>query len=170
MTQLKRIGISNVKERDENDLWVSVEKLTMLQSLDLMASNEDEILPVKAQCPPLLHFQKLHLIGRLQCKTGFVKMERLELLNFASVKKITIEKGVMPNLRYLLVYNFMELKTVPLGLECLSNIQYLGLAFVPVEVIQPIWKGGEDRSKVQHIHEIIHVFKQSSKWVHENLA
>ncbi|XP_062012473.1 disease resistance protein RPM1-like [Rosa rugosa] len=221
MTQLRVIGISNVKERDEIDLWVSIKKLTLLQSLVLMASNEDEILPVKSQCPPLPHLQKLKLIGRLQnvipwfsslhsltslylhwsrleddvlpqiealpnltrlrlcnayvgeelCfRRGFVKLERLYLLNFASVKKITIEKGVMPNLHNLWVERCMELKTMPLGLEYLSNIQSMGLAFLSVEVIKPIRKGGADRSKVQHIPEILHVFEQSSKQVYENLA
>ncbi|XP_024159320.1 disease resistance protein RPM1 [Rosa chinensis] len=221
MTQLKSIGISNVKERDEIDLWLSIKKFTLLQRLALTASNEEEILPVKAQCPPLPHLRKLILVGRLQnviswfsslhslttlflhwsrleedllpqieallnlkrlylcnayvgeelCfRRGFVKLVRLELLNFASVKKITIENGVMPNLRYLFVDSFMELKKVPLGLEYLSTLQYLGLKDVPMEVVRPIQKGGVDRSKVQHIFEIIHVFEQSSKWVHENLA
>ncbi|PRQ29861.1 putative P-loop containing nucleoside triphosphate hydrolase, leucine-rich repeat domain, L [Rosa chinensis] len=216
MTQLRVIGISNVKERDEIDLWVSIEKLTLLQSLLLMASNEEEILPVKAQFPSLPHLQKLQLIGRLQnlipwfsslhslttlvlhwsrleddvlpqiealpnltelilceelCfRKGFVKLERLHLLNFASVKKITIEKGVMPNLRDLMVEQCTELSLMPLGLEYLSNLQFMGLAFVPVEVIKPIQKGGADRSKVQHIPEILHVFEQSFKRVYENLA
>ncbi|XP_062014609.1 disease resistance protein RPM1-like [Rosa rugosa] len=182
LTQLKSIGISNVKERDEIDLWVSIEKLNLLQSVVLMASNEEEILPVKAQCPRLPRLRILYLIGRLQnaipwfsslqslgrlclrwsrleddllpqiealpsltwldlwnsyvgeelCfRRGFVKLERLELFNFASVKKISIEKGVMPNLRYLWVKNCMELKTVPLGLEYLSNLHSLALEFVP---------------------------------------
>ncbi|PRQ33010.1 putative P-loop containing nucleoside triphosphate hydrolase, leucine-rich repeat domain, L [Rosa chinensis] len=221
MTQLRSISISNLKERDEIDLWVSVQKLTLLQSMGLMASNEEEILPVKAECPPLPHLRKLALAGRLQnvipwfsslhslttlilhwsrleedllpqieallnltrlnlcnayvgeelCfRRGFAKLMSLELLNFASVKKITIEKGVMPNLRYLWVNGFMELKTVPLGLEYLSTLQYLGLKDVTMEVITPIRKGGVDRYKVQHIPEIIHVYEQSSKWVHENLA
>ncbi|KAM5584615.1 hypothetical protein ABKV19_004137 [Rosa sericea] len=221
MTQLRSISISNLIERDEIDLWVSIQKLTLLQSMGLMASNEEEVLPVKAECPPLPHLRKLALAGRLQnvipwfsslhslttlilhwsrleedllpqieallnltrlylcnayvgeelCfRRGFVKLRRLELLNFSSVKKITIEKGVMPNLQYLWVNSFMELKTVPLGLEYLSTLQYLGLKDVPMEVIRPIRKGGVDRSKVQHIPEIIHVFEQSSKWVHENLA
>ncbi|XP_062012475.1 disease resistance protein RPM1-like [Rosa rugosa] len=221
MTQLRVIGISNVKERDEIDLWVSIKKLTLLQSLVLMTSNEDEILPVKAQCPPLPHLRKLKLIGRLQnvipwfsslhsltylylhwsrleddvlpqiealpnltclhlcnayvgeklcfCR-GFVKLETLNLLNFASVKKITIEKGVMPNLQFLWVKQCMELKTLPLGLEYLSNLQLLRLDDVPMEVIKLIRNGGADRSKVQHIPKILHFFEQSSKRVCENLA
>ncbi|PRQ29867.1 putative P-loop containing nucleoside triphosphate hydrolase, leucine-rich repeat domain, L [Rosa chinensis] len=221
LTQLKSIGISNVKERDEIDLWVSIEKLNLLQSVVLMASNEEEILPVKAQCPHLPRLRILYLIGRLQTaipwfsslqslgrlclrwsrleedllpqiealpyltwldlwnsyvgeelcfRRGFVKLERLELCNFASVKKISIEKGVMPNLRYLWVKNCMELKTVPLGLEYLSNLHSLSLEFVPTEIIHPIRKGGADRSKIQHIREVIHVFEHSSKQVYENLA
>ncbi|KAM5588914.1 hypothetical protein ABKV19_007064 [Rosa sericea] len=221
MTQLRSIGISNVKERDEIDLCVSIEKLTLLQTLQLIASTEEEILPVKTQFPPLPHLRNLYLFGRLQnvipwfsslhslttlylrwssleddvlpqiealpnltmlslnkayvgeelCfSRGFVKLERLYLLNFASVKKVTIEKGVMPNLRYLWVNSFMELKTVPLGLEYLSNLHTLELEFVLMDIINPIRKGGVDRSKVQHIPDIRHVFLQSAKRVCENLT
>ncbi|XP_062012479.1 disease resistance protein RPM1-like [Rosa rugosa] len=221
MTQLKSIGISNLKEQDGIDLWVSIEKLNMLQSMVLIPSNEEEILPVKAQCPPLPHLRKLVLVGRLQnvipwfsslhsltalilhwsrleedllpqiealpnltriqlCSTyvgeelcfrrGFVKLEVLELLNFDPVKVITIEKGVMPNLRDLTVARCMELKTVPLGLEYLSNLQTLDLKDVPMKVIQPIRKGGADRFKVQHIPKIRHIFQRSSERVHEDLS
>ncbi|XP_024198107.1 disease resistance protein RPM1 isoform X2 [Rosa chinensis] len=198
MTQLKNIAISNVKERDEIDLWASIKKMTLLQGLQLIASNEEEILPVKAQCSPLPHLQQLSLIGRLQnvipwfsslqsltalslhwsrleedllpyievlpnltqlfltnayvgkelCfGRGFVKLMRLRLVNFALLKKITIEKGVMPNLQYLWVDSCKDLKTVPLGLEYLSNLQSLGLADVPMEVIQPIQRGSADHFK-----------------------
>ncbi|XP_062012470.1 disease resistance protein RPM1-like [Rosa rugosa] len=221
MTQLTSIAISNVKETDEVDLWVSIEKLNLLRTIALVASNEEEILPVKAQFSSLPHLKRLHLCGRLQnvipwfsslhsltilylhwsrleddvlpqiealpnltmlhlCNSyvgeelrfrrGFVKLERLYLWNFASVKKITIEKGVMPNLQFLSVKRCMELKTMPLGLEYLSNLQTLRLDDVPMEVIKPIRKGGADRSKVQHIPKILHVFEQSSERVHENLA
>ncbi|XP_004295456.1 PREDICTED: disease resistance protein RPM1-like [Fragaria vesca subsp. vesca] len=223
LTQLMSTGISNVKEKDETELWVSINKLTLLQNLELLACNEEEILPVKAKCPPLPHLRKLLLSGRLQnvvlpwfsslhslttlqlhwsrleqdllphiealpsltnltlsnayvgqqlCfrRRGFVKLEMLELLNFASLKKITIEKGAMPNLRFLALQNCMGLKSVPLGVENLSNLQILGLTIVPTEIINPIRKGGADRSKVQHIPEIRHYFRQSSKLVYENLA
>ncbi|KAL6198556.1 hypothetical protein ACLB2K_028345 [Fragaria x ananassa] len=222
MSQLTGIGITNVKEVDEIDLWNSVKKLTVLHTLVLMTSSEEEILPVKAECPPLPHLRTLTFVGRLMqsaipwffslhsltslflhwsrleddllphiealpnlttlylcnayvgeelCfRRGFVKLVRLELLNFASLKKITIEKEVMPNLQYLWVECCMELKTVPLGLEYLSYLQTLELGFVPMEVIESIRKGGLDRSKVQHIPEIRHYFQLSSKLVFENLA
>ncbi|KAL6198554.1 hypothetical protein ACLB2K_028343 [Fragaria x ananassa] len=221
LTQLKKIGISNVKERDEVNLWISIEKMTLLRSLELVASNEDEILPVKANCAPLPHLERLSFCGRLQnavpwfsslhslttlvlywsrleedllpqiealpnltklglvnayvgeevCfRRGFVKLAKLHLANFASLKKITISEGVMPNLRYLWVLHCMELKTVPLGLEYLSNLKRLELGFVPEEVISSIRKGGVDRPKVQHIPEITHYGESSSGRFVENLA
>ncbi|KAL6201588.1 hypothetical protein ACLB2K_025301 [Fragaria x ananassa] len=66
LTQLMSAGISNVKEKDETDLWLSINKLTLLQNLELLACNEEEILPVNAKCPPLPHLRKLLLSGRLQ--------------------------------------------------------------------------------------------------------
>ncbi|KAL6197048.1 hypothetical protein ACLB2K_032661 [Fragaria x ananassa] len=206
LTQLTTMGISNLKETDEIDLW---------------ASNEEEYLPVKAECPPLPHLQKLYLTGRLQkvvpwfsslhsltflqlhwsrleddvlphieelphltklqlmnayvgeelCfRRGFVKLVKLLLRNFGSLKKIAMEKGAMPNLRDLYVGRCMELKAVPLGLENLSNLQLLNLNSVPTEIINSIRKGGADRENVQHIPEIRHVFQQSSKWFYENLS
>ncbi|KAL6198553.1 hypothetical protein ACLB2K_028342 [Fragaria x ananassa] len=213
LTQLTTIGISNLKETDEIDLWVSIKKLTLLQALALQASNEEEFLPVKAECPPLPYLQKLYLTGRLQkvvpwfsslhsltylqlhwsrleddvlphieelpnltklnlsnayvgeelCfRRGFVKLVTLQLSISGSLKKIAMEKGAMPNLRELWVESCMELKALPLGLEYLSNLQTLGLKDVPMEIINPIRKGGADRKNVQHIPEIRHVFQQSS--------
>ncbi|KAL6197050.1 hypothetical protein ACLB2K_032663 [Fragaria x ananassa] len=222
LTQLMSIGVSNLKERDGIDLWFSLKRLTLLHSLELMASNEEEILPVNAQCPPLPHLRQLCFTGRLLpnitpwfsslhslttlylnwsrleqdllpqiealpnltklalniayvgeelyfCR-GFVKLVTLQLMNFASLKKITIEKGVMPDLRYLWVEGCMKLKTVPLGLEYLSNLQTLGLRNVPTEIINPIRKGGVDRSKYffllrveeVHIEEDLRLFVEES--------
>ncbi|KAL6201584.1 hypothetical protein ACLB2K_025297 [Fragaria x ananassa] len=223
MTQLRSIGMSNVKERDEIDLWASIEKLTLLRSLELTATNEEEILPVVGKCPPLPHLRHLCLSGRLQkaipwfstlhslttlqlhwsrldveedilpqvealpnltrlslsntyvgeelCfRRGFLKLIKLEWLNFALLKKITIEKGAMPNLHCLSVFHCLNLKTVPLGLEYLSNLQTLELLLVPVEIIRSMLPGGVNRSQVQHIPEIRHYGESSSGWVVENLA
>ncbi|XP_021828631.1 disease resistance protein RPM1-like [Prunus avium] len=52
MTQLTRIGITNVKERDETDLRVSIQKMKLLSFLSLIVSDEEEFLRINALPSP----------------------------------------------------------------------------------------------------------------------
>ncbi|XP_062008201.1 disease resistance protein RPM1-like isoform X1 [Rosa rugosa] len=221
MTQLVRIGITNVKGSDERHLCDSIQKLQLLHYLFLMASDEEEILRTNALCspPPLLrvvilvgrlenvplwfhslqnvthlylHWSKLeenlvpHIealpnlgnlvlinayVGKqLYFRRGFVKLKMLELYNHPFLTEITIENGVMPNLNHLHVQSCMSLKTLPLGLEYLTNLQKLTLVRVPEEIIQSIRKGAVDRPKVQRIPEILHFYEESSMMFYESLS
>ncbi|PRQ50622.1 putative P-loop containing nucleoside triphosphate hydrolase, leucine-rich repeat domain, L [Rosa chinensis] len=221
MTQLIRIGITNVKESDEMHLCDSIQKLLLLHYLFLMSSDEEEILRTNALCspPPLLrvvilvgrlenvplwfhslwslahlylHWSKLeenlvpHIealpnlgyltlvnayVGKqLYFRRGFVKLKKLELYNHPLLTKITIENGVMPNLHDLHVESCMSLKTLPLGLEYLANLQKLTLETVPKKIILPIRKGAVDRRKVQHIPEILYFYEESSMRFYEILS
>ncbi|KAL6206367.1 hypothetical protein ACLB2K_023615 [Fragaria x ananassa] len=99
LTQLTTIGISNLKETDEIDLWVSIKKLTLLQALELMASNGEEFLPVKAECPPLPHLQKLYLTGRLQKVVPW--FSSLHSLTFLQLHWSRLEDDVLPHIEEL---------------------------------------------------------------------
>lgn len=217
MNQLTKIGITNVKKRDEMQLCDSIQKLQLLQNLSLMACDEEEILGMNALRSPSPHLRVVILAGKLEkvplwfhslrnltclhlhwsrleddllpyiealpclgclilvnsyvgkelCfSRGFVKLTKLYLMNFPLTDKMTIEKGVMPNLKYFNLANFVELKTLPLGLEFLTNLRQLELLNLPMEIIDPIRKGAVDRPKVQHIPEIIHLNNmQSSRGV-----
>ncbi|KAL6205932.1 hypothetical protein ACLB2K_023184 [Fragaria x ananassa] len=164
LTQLTTLGISKLKETDESDLWVSINKLTpssrvngklqkvvpwfsSLHSLTLLQLHwsmlEDDVLPHIEALPNLtkLNLNNAYVGEELCFRRGFVKLVSLQLKNFGSLKKITIEKGAMPNLRDIWIVSCMELKAVPLGLENLSNLQTLTLRIVPTEIINPIRKG-----------------------------
>ncbi|KAM3681569.1 hypothetical protein ACJW31_12G006800 [Castanea mollissima] len=142
MTQLTRIGISNVKEADEMDLCLSIQNMELLHyfitSLCLYWSRlEEDLLP---------HIVALPNLGR------FLKLTILDIRNFPQLNEIIIEKGVMPNLKSLYLISCMELKTMPLGIEYLRTLQQLSLHSVPVELENRI--DNENFPKVQHIPEL----------------
>ncbi|KAL6141038.1 hypothetical protein ACLB2K_059329 [Fragaria x ananassa] len=61
LTQLVRIGITNVKKSDEMILCDSIQKLQLLRHLSLMASDEEEILQTNAirSPPPQLQAERI---------------------------------------------------------------------------------------------------------------
>ncbi|GMQ04006.1 hypothetical protein CsSME_00049583 [Camellia sinensis var. sinensis] len=65
MTQLKRIGLTKVKEEDQLALCASLQKLKLLRHLLVMVSNEEETLRMDALSSPPPLLRKLTLIGRL---------------------------------------------------------------------------------------------------------
>ncbi|KAF3440149.1 hypothetical protein FNV43_RR18427 [Rhamnella rubrinervis] len=222
MTHLTRIGISDVKEEDEEDLCVSLQKLKLLHYLCLMVTDEEETLGIDAissSPPPLkglflvgklvkvprwicclnslvtlyLHWSRLvedvlpH-VASLPClgelalinayggenlcfREGFSKLTTLELNGLPKLEAITIEEGVMPRLQRLVLENCINLKTLPKGIEGLSNLKRLSLIEIPVEQIDSIRIGGVDRPRVQHIPSIDYYHRSPSGiWSYENLA
>ncbi|XP_015888528.3 disease resistance protein RPM1 [Ziziphus jujuba] len=217
MTQLTRLGITDVKGSDEMDLCVSLEKLRLLHYLFLMVIDEEETLRLDAisSPPPLLqvliltgklekvprwisslhnlvslflhwsrlvedllpHIARLPTLGDLclinayvretmYFHEGFLKLTRLTLVNLPQLHFISIGRGVMPALQVLFLAECSKLKTLPMGIEDLSNLQELKLGSMPMELIESIRVGGVDRSKVQRIPNIQHYFGK----MHESLS
>ncbi|KAM1237937.1 hypothetical protein TB2_038722 [Malus domestica] len=220
MTQLTNLGITNVKASDEMDLCDSLQKLELLHSLILMASDEEEFLRVNALRLPPPYLQKVCLAGKLErvplwfgslqnltcmilywsrleedvlphiqalpnleglelynayvgeklCfSRGFIKLKRLELLDFPLLNSIAIEKGAMPNLQVLRIRRCAEMKTLPQGIEFLADVERLILFSVPMELMESV-KGGMDHPKVQHIPEINMYYERQNRWCHESFS
>ncbi|XP_050152668.1 disease resistance protein RPM1-like [Malus sylvestris] len=220
MTQLTNLGITNVKASDEMDLCDSLQKLELLHSLILMASDEEEFLRVNALRLPPPYLQKVCLAGKLErvplwfgslqnltcmilywsrleedvqphiqalpnlerlelynayvgeklCfSRGFIKLKRLELLDFPLLNSIAIEKGAMPNLQALRIRRCAELKTLPQGIEFLADVERLILISVPMQLMESV-KGGTDHPKVQHIPEINMYYERQNRWCHESFS
>ncbi|KAM1147012.1 hypothetical protein ACFX19_039471 [Malus domestica] len=220
MTQLTNLGITNVKACDEMDLCDSLQKLELLHSLILMASDEEEFLRVNALRLPPPYLQKVCLAGKLErvplwfgslqnltcmilywsrleedvqphiqalpnlerlelynayvgeklCfSRGFIKLKRLELLDFPLLNSIAIEKGAMPNLQALRIRRCAELKTLPQGIEFLADVERLILISVPMQLMESV-KGGTDHPKVQHIPEINMYYERQNRWCHESFS
>uniref|UniRef100_A0A2C9U3I2 Uncharacterized protein n=1 Tax=Manihot esculenta TaxID=3983 RepID=A0A2C9U3I2_MANES len=66
MTQLRRMGISNLREADEHDLCSSILNLKLIRTLRLCVNNEAEFLRVDALETPPPQLQKLGLHGKLE--------------------------------------------------------------------------------------------------------
>ncbi|KAM3681566.1 hypothetical protein ACJW31_12G006500 [Castanea mollissima] len=113
-----------------------------LQSLTFLYMHwsklEEDLLP---------HIAALHHLGRLSLTNAY--LTELWISNFLQLNEIIIEKGVMPNLKYLYIGSCMELKNVLMGIEYLKNLQQLDLESVLVELENRICN--VDFLKVQHI-------------------
>ncbi|XP_024934946.3 disease resistance protein RPM1 isoform X2 [Ziziphus jujuba] len=99
---------------------------------------------------------------------GFQKLVRLRLFLFPELNEIIIEKGVMPHIQLLEIGRCYELKTLPYGIEHLSDLSRLNLLSVSNELIQRV--RGVDRPKILHISNIDHVYETQSGWCRERLS
>ncbi|XP_059631963.1 disease resistance protein RPM1-like [Cornus florida] len=66
MTQITRIGITKVREANEEDLCISIQNMKLLRHLCVMVTDEEEHLGIDAlsSAPPRLN--KLDLVGKLE--------------------------------------------------------------------------------------------------------
>ncbi|KAL7205136.1 hypothetical protein ACSBR2_018123 [Camellia fascicularis] len=176
MTQLKRIGITKVREVDEEDLCTAIQNISLLHYLSVMMIDEDEYLRMDAlfSTPPrylksrltedpipyiqaLPNLGRLHLCnayeggGQLRFSEGFHKLRILRLWNFPQLNEIIIEREVMTGLQDFHIRTCMQLKILPHGIEYLEDLQELRLTFVTNELIECI-RG--ERSK-DHCGEVV---------------
>ncbi|KAM1451638.1 hypothetical protein ACFX2I_038720 [Malus domestica] len=116
---------------------------------------EEDVLPHIQALPNLERLGLINAyVGEKLCFSGgFIKLKCLNLGNLPLLNSIAIEKGAMPNLQVLDIWECMELKTLPQGIEFLANVERLILGHVPMQLIESV-KGGMDHPKVQHIPEI----------------
>ncbi|KAF8369516.1 hypothetical protein HHK36_032465 [Tetracentron sinense] len=91
---------------------------------------------------------------KLWFQAGFPKLKSLSLAYFPQLNDILIEKGVMPSIQELYLCSCVELKTLPVGIEYLSNLQLLKLWSASKELEERM-QSGVDHPKVQHIPQIL---------------
>ncbi|KAJ4830627.1 hypothetical protein Tsubulata_045016 [Turnera subulata] len=124
----------------------------------------------------LPNLRRLHLIKayeelHLEFENGFRSLESLGIYNCDNLQSITIDKGVMPRLKKLVIRSCRMLKEVPSGLKYLTKVQELRLINLSEELIKRIEEpSGVDRSNVHHIPKILHRYKTSSGWSTRNLS
>ncbi|KAL7205175.1 hypothetical protein ACSBR2_018162 [Camellia fascicularis] len=67
MTQLKRIGITKVREVDEEDLCTAIQNMSLLHYLSVMMIDEHEYLRIDAlSSTPPRYLKVLILVGKLE--------------------------------------------------------------------------------------------------------
>ena len=205
LKQLRKLGIRRVRSEYGNALCDTIQQMNHLESLNITAIAEDEILDLDfISTPPNL--KVLNLKGRLtklpnwipklqylvklrlglsnfehdpldSLKNlpnllrlnlwddafsgdslhfqvgGFLKLKELDLTRLNKLSSITIEKGALLGLDHFRFNNNPQLKMVPQDLKHLENLQFLGFADMPSELVESIdpHKGGEFHSVIKHI-------------------
>ncbi|PQQ17438.1 hypothetical protein Pyn_39465 [Prunus yedoensis var. nudiflora] len=204
MTQLTTLGITNVKERDEEDLCASIQETKVLSHLTLFVVDGEEFLRLDALSSPPPYLDRLDLTEKLEkvphwyCSLhsltfmnlrrsgleedllphiealpslhflflddafvrkelcfsrGFVKLGCLEFRKLSLLNKITIEKGAMPNLKFLGIRSCLKLETLPQGIEDLTKLQGCRLYNVSEKFRESVEEGGVDHPTMLLLHE-----------------
>ncbi|XP_021802087.1 disease resistance protein RPM1-like [Prunus avium] len=154
MSQLTALAISNVKERDEEDLCASIQEMKVLSQLCLWVADGEKFLRVDAlpSSPPYL--DRLELSGKLEkLPDWFISLHSLTYLNLSGSrleedllchieallslrllcldnspvrKELCFSRGFL-NLRYLGVFNFSFLNKVTIEKGVMSNLEFLDI-------------------------------------------
>ncbi|KAL7205156.1 hypothetical protein ACSBR2_018143 [Camellia fascicularis] len=113
MTQLKRIGITKVREVDEEDLCTAIQNMSLLRSLSVMVIDEDEYLRMDAlSSTPPRYLKELILVGKLEKVPCW--FHSLQNLTFLSLRWSRLTEDTipyiqeLPNLGRLSLYNAYE--------------------------------------------------------------
>jgi len=148
---------------EELDLVGKLEKvphwfcsLQCLTYLHLTGSRlEEDLLPHIEALPSLLSLCLIDsYVGKeLGFSRGFLKLRCLDLRNLPLINKMTIEKGVMPNLEFLGIYRFLGLETLPQGIEHLSKLQGYTFECVTDKFAESIREGGVDHARMLLVDE-----------------
>ncbi|XP_058722137.1 disease resistance protein RPM1-like [Vicia villosa] len=138
-----RLGLSNFKD-DPLDSLKNLPNLLRLNLWDDAFAGDN------------LHFQ----VG------GFHKLKELDLTRLNNLTSITIENGALRSLQHFRFNNNPQLKLVPQDLQYLENLQFLGFADMPSELVASIDPriGGEFHRIIRHIPLVLIRQKKGSKF------
>ncbi|PQQ03271.1 disease resistance protein RPM1 [Prunus yedoensis var. nudiflora] len=148
---------------DRLDLIGKLEKVPhwfcSLHSLKIMllyqSGLEEDLLPQIEALPALqyLCLDNSSVRKELCFCRGFVQLRHLQLRNLSFLNKITIEKGVMPNLQFLEFDSCLRIETLPQGIEHLTKVQGYTFENVSNKFTESIREGGVDHPKMLLLEE-----------------
>ncbi|XP_015872748.4 disease resistance protein RPM1-like [Ziziphus jujuba] len=154
LTQLRRLGIEKLKSEDGKILCWSIEEMKHLESLDVRAISEDNIIDLESISSPPQFLQRLYLYGRLnklpEWITKLENLSRIEIFwskleedpvkslknlhnlleliithNAYDGEQLQFEKGVFPKLKILKLRNLSGLRCVVIEEGSLQNLENL---------------------------------------------
>ncbi|CAL2267159.1 unnamed protein product [Prunus armeniaca] len=99
MTQLTFLGITNVKERDEEDLCASIQEMKVLSSLFLFVADGEEFLRVEALPSPPPYLDLLKLFGKLEKVPHWFCL--LHSLTYLNLSESRLEEDLLPHIEAL---------------------------------------------------------------------
>ncbi|KAA8525334.1 hypothetical protein F0562_007189 [Nyssa sinensis] len=188
LTQLRRLGIEKLTRENGMALCSSIAKLRNLQSLSITSTEEDEIIDLQSLSSAPQFLRSLLLRGRLEqfpcwipslhnldqaydgeelCfkAGGFQRLKELSLITLKGLRWVTIEKGTMPRLEEINIWNCKLMEQVPLGIEHLTNLKYLSLGDMSDKLLMRIDREiGVDYWKIGHIPRVWIANTQSGCW------
>ncbi|KAK4439821.1 Disease resistance protein RPM1 [Sesamum alatum] len=107
LTQLKKLGVTKLREEDGEDLCISLTKLTLLQSLLIASIDEEEIMDLQYPLSPAPPIRWLELRGRLLKVPEWVPS--LQGLTGLHLRWSMINEDPTESLQHLLNLRFLEL-------------------------------------------------------------
>ncbi|KAL3825342.1 hypothetical protein ACJIZ3_021371 [Penstemon smallii] len=222
LTQLRIIGIKNLKREDGKELCSSLSKLINLRELGIFSAEKEELMDLDYSLQshnstlPFLHMLILH--GRIEkvprwinpnslqgltelhlkwsrlkedplvCledlpnlvelrmfdayegeglsfkAKGFQRLKKLVMGNLRGMRWMRVEKGSMPLLERLYIYEMKLMVEVPEGIEHLTNLQKVAFDDMSKEFLVKLDdqknRGGED-GKLSHLPNVSVVFQHS---------
>nr|GMC80618.1 disease resistance protein RPM1-like [Ipomoea batatas] len=156
LTQLRKLGVRNLRQEDGKELCLSLEKLTNLSSLSLDSAKVDEIIDIQHSLSRVpLCLRRLKLSGRLEriprWLSSIVSLTKLELVNswlledplpllqdlpmlaqlFLSksynVEGLCFKAGKFPKLKFLRIDCFWALKWIIVEEDAMPLLERLSL-------------------------------------------
>ncbi|XP_008245286.1 PREDICTED: disease resistance protein RPM1-like [Prunus mume] len=125
MTQLTFLGITNVKERDEEDLCASIQQMKVLSNLCLYVADGDEFLRVDALSSPPPYLDRLDLVGKLETVPHwFCSLHSLTYLNLEDSR---LEEDLLPHIEALPSLHSLCLDNVSVRKELCFNRGFVKL-------------------------------------------
>ncbi|KAL5547624.1 hypothetical protein UlMin_002855 [Ulmus minor] len=158
LRKLRKLGISKLIREDGRKLGSSLKKMQYLESLYLLAINEDEVLDLASICPPptlsylsllcrlenlpcwisnLLNLQSLHLFlprltdEPLKHLKNLPNLVVLKLFGPYGGEELHFEEGVFRKLKKLSLWDFNGLNVVKMDIGTLPQLESLDLGPCP---------------------------------------
>ncbi|XVF13714.1 hypothetical protein REPUB_Repub08aG0231300 [Reevesia pubescens] len=113
LSQLRRLGIMNLRKEDGIVLCSSIEKLTNLEALSVVSSVKDEVIDLHHLSSPPQLLQRLYLTGRLEQLPEWIP--RLQSLVIVYLKWSRLEDDPLVCLQHLSNLVHLELLQVTIG-------------------------------------------------------
>lgn len=134
MTQHTRLGLTKVRETDENDLCISIKRMKLLQFLSVMTGDEDGVLHMGdlSSAPPLL--ETVILAGKLERVPNW--FHTLQSLTRLELHWSRLKEDVLPCIQSLPYLSDLLLVNAYQGnqlcfLAGFQKLSYLGLDLFP---------------------------------------
>ncbi|GAU16452.1 hypothetical protein TSUD_118010 [Trifolium subterraneum] len=146
LRQLRKFGIRGVRREYGNALCATIQEMKQLESLNITVIAESETLDLDFVAVPPPNLRVLNLKDG-----GFPKLKELDLTRLNKLSYVSIDKEALLGLEHFRFKNNPQLKVLPQDLQNLKNLQFLGFAEMPAELVDSIEIGGPCHWVINHI-------------------